>query len=82
MVVASWFPSRVSWVGSNARLSGQQPGCGQAGGFSWHGSAVPPGTESPGSRGDVAQQGCPFAGLTLYFSFLFPRRSPTTSERR
>lgn len=29
-----------------------------------------------------AQQGCPFAGLTLGFPFLLPRCSPTTSERR
>lgn len=29
-----------------------------------------------------AQQGCPFAGLTLGFPFLLPCCSPTTSERR
>lgn len=52
------------------------------GGFLGVFSAVPRVTESPGSGGDVAQQGWPVAGLTLYFSFLFPCCSPTTSERR
>lgn len=55
---------------------GSSLAAGRRGGVSRHSSAVLRGTESPGSGGDVAWQGRPCAGLTLYFSFLFPPLQP------
>lgn len=76
MVVVSWFPSRVSWVGVNARLSGQQPGCGPAGGIfsaqlrsaAWH--------RVPGKLGACGTAELPVCRADTLFFLPFPLLQP------